>query len=174
MVLSASPREEGNSDLLCDAFLAGAAEAGHQAEKVRVQDLAVRPCLGCNTCKGNGGSCVQKDDMAGVIDKMLQADVIAMATPVYFGALNAQAKTLIDRTYARYTDMQDKELYFFITGATPNKDSLDAAAAGLHACARCLPGAKECGMVYGPGVAGKGDVKTGPAMEEARAMGRAV
>lgn len=64
LVLSASPRKGGNSDLLCDQFMLGATEAGNQVEKVFLRDKRIDHCIACGACQSNGGKCVQKDDMA--------------------------------------------------------------------------------------------------------------
>ena len=109
LILSASPRKGGNSDLLCDQFAKGAEEAGHQVEKIRVQEKKISPCLACYGCRGTG-TCVQKDDMAAILDKMVEADVLVLATPVYFYSMDGQLKTLIDRTLPRYTEIRDKEV----------------------------------------------------------------
>ena len=106
VILTGSPRKGGNSDLLCDQFMLGAKEAGHGVEKIYLSDKRINHCSACGACQGNGGRCVQQDDMAEVLDKMIRADVIVMATPVYFYTMNGQMKTLIDRTYARYTEDQ--------------------------------------------------------------------
>ncbi len=92
LILSASPRKGGNSDLLCDQFLRGAKEAGHEAEKIFLREKEVNHCVACGACLENGGTCVQKDDMAEVLDKMTAADVIAMATPVYFYTMNYELR----------------------------------------------------------------------------------
>lgn len=88
LILSASPRKGGNSELLCDQFLRGAEEGGHQVEKIFLRDKRIAHCVACGACQGNGGRCVQQDDMAEVLDKMILADVIVMATPVYFYTMN--------------------------------------------------------------------------------------
>jgi multimeric flavodoxin WrbA len=84
LVLSSSPRRGGNSDLLCDQFVMGAQEAGHGAEKIFLKDKKINYCTGCSVCLNGKKSCPQKDDMAEVLEKMVAADVIVMATPVYF------------------------------------------------------------------------------------------
>lgn len=112
LVLSSSPRRGGNSDLLCDQFVRGAQEAGLQAEKVFLKDKTIHYCTGCAACFGAGKGCVQTDGMAEVLEKMIAADVIVMATPVYFYTMSAQMKTLIDRTCARYTEISGKDFYF--------------------------------------------------------------
>ena len=109
LVLSSSPRRGGNSDRLCDRFMAGAQQAGHEVEKIFLKDRRIGYCTGCGACYGGAGPCPQKDDAAGVIGKMVEADVIVMATPVYFYTLSAQMKTLIDRCCARYLEMKGKE-----------------------------------------------------------------
>ena len=83
LVLSASPRKGGNSDLLCDQFMLGAKEAGNQAEKIFLRGKKINCCVGCYACKGRG-NCAQQDDMAEVLENMIAADVIVMATPVNF------------------------------------------------------------------------------------------
>jgi multimeric flavodoxin WrbA len=110
LILSASPRKGGNSDTLCDEFLRGARDAGHEAEKVFLRDRKINYCTGCGVCNSTH-QCVQKDDMADVLDKMVSADVIVMATPVYFYTMDAQMKTLIDRTVPRYTEISNKDFY---------------------------------------------------------------
>lgn len=84
LILSSSPRRGGNSDTLCDEFMRGATEAGHETEKIFLRDRTIHYCTGCSTCSRDNKPCPQKDDAAGIIDKMLKADVIVMATPVYF------------------------------------------------------------------------------------------
>ena len=84
LVLSSSPRRGGNSDLLCDQFTIGAQEAGHYTQKILLKDKKIHYCTGCGTCLNGNKSCPQEDDMAEVLEKMIAADVIMMATPVYF------------------------------------------------------------------------------------------
>lgn len=84
LIISSSPRRGGNSDLLCDQFISGAQEAGHHTEKIFLKDRKINYCRGCGTCFNGGKSCPQKDNMANILDKMIAADVIVMATPVYF------------------------------------------------------------------------------------------
>ena len=147
LILSASPRKGGNSDLLCDQFAKGAEEAGHQVEKIRVQEKKISPCLACYGCRGTG-VCVQKDDMAAILDKMVQADVLVLATPVYFYSMDGQLKTLIDRTLPRYTEIRDKEVYFIATAAA-GKGAMERTMDAMRGFTDCLPGAQ----VKGPSTA---------------------
>ena len=111
LILSGSPRKGGNSDILCDEFLRGAQDAGRKAEKIRVAEKKVAPCSGCYYCSTHGGACVHKDDMADILQKMIDADVIVLSSPVYFYSISAQLKAVIDRTVARWLEVKDKEFY---------------------------------------------------------------
>ncbi|MDD1763961.1 MAG: NAD(P)H-dependent oxidoreductase [Methanobacteriaceae archaeon] len=81
--------------------------------------------------------------MAQVLDKMIAADVLVMATPVYFYTMNAQMKTLIDRTYSRYTAIRNKDFYFMATAAVRNKQALKRTIEGFRGFTSVLSGAKE-------------------------------
>lgn len=120
LVISASPRKGGNSDTLCDEFIRGAQESGNQAEKIFLASKNIKYCIGCGVCNTTH-RCVQKDDMAEILDKMVEADVIVLATPVYFYTMDAQMKTLIDRTVPRYTEIQNKDFYFIVAAADNGK-----------------------------------------------------
>ena len=101
LILSGSPRKGGNSDLLCDEFVRGAKESGNEVEKIFLRDKEISYCTACYYCRDTGKGCVIKDDMAEILDKMLEADVIVMASPVYFYSIDAQMKIVIDRTVAK-------------------------------------------------------------------------
>jgi multimeric flavodoxin WrbA len=112
--------------------------------------------------------------MAGILDKMLDADVIVMATPVYFYTMDAQMKTLIDRTVPRYEEITDKEFYFIVSAADTSKESLERTIDGFRGFTICLNGAKEKGVVYGVGAWRKGDIVGSVAMNQAYEMGKNV
>lgn len=170
LILSASPRKEGNSDLLCDRLMEGAQSAGHNTEKIYIKDKKIGYCTGCGYCYSKK-VCSQKDDMSEILEKMIASDVIVMATPVYFYTMNGQMKTLIDRCCARYGEIIDKEFCFIMTAADNNKDSLQRTLESLRGFTYCLEGAKEIGSIYGTGVWQKGEVKAKVTMDDAYKMG---
>jgi len=175
LILSGSPRKGGNSDILCDEFYKGAVKSGNAVEKIRVCEKKISPCLGCYHCKGNGGKCVFQDDMAEVLQKIIDADVLVLATPVYFYSMCAQLKTVIDRTVARWTEIANKDLYYILTSAEDERDTMDSTIASLHGFAMCIDGYDEKGILYGRGVSEKGEVKDCPdLMRIAREMGESV
>lgn len=171
LILSSSPRRGGNSDTLCDEFLRGAREAGNNVEKIFLKDKTINYCTGCSLCSQYGKPCPQKDDMAEILDKMLSADVIVMATPVYFYTMSAQMKTLIDRCCGLYTKMIDKEFYFIVTAADEEKEKMDRTIDTFQGFLDCLENPTVKGVVYGLGVWHKGEILTNPAMKEAFEMG---
>ena len=173
LILSSSPRTHGNSNALCDRFMEGAIEANHQVEKVVLAEKKINYCTGCYACRDNG-RCAQKDDMAHILDSMIAADVIVLATPVYFYTMCAQMKTVIDRAVARYTEITNKHFYFIVTAADSNKAALERTIEGYRGFTSCLRGAKEKGIVYGAGAWEIGDILASPTMKQAYGMGKAL
>lgn len=172
LIVSSSPRRGGNSDLLCDQFLAGAQAAGHQAEKIFLRDYKINYCQGCGVCN-NTHRCVQKDDMAALLDKMVQADVIVLATPVYFYSMDGQMKTFIDRTVPRYTEISGKDFYFILSAADESRANMTRTLEAFRGFTEdCLDGAREKGVLYGTGAWQKGEVKNLPVFKEAFEMGK--
>lgn len=174
LILSGSPRKAGNSDLLCDEFMRGAVESGNEVEKIRVAEKNIGYCKACYYCRQSGGKCVIKDDMAEVLQKMIDADVIVLASPVYFYSIDAHLKALIDRTVARWLEVKSKEFYYIATMADDDKSSADTTLACFRGYADCVEGAKEMGYICGSGVYEKGEIKGTPAMTQAYEMGKSV
>lgn len=174
LILSGSPRKGGNSDLLCDEFMRGAKEKGHDVEKIRVAEKKIGYCLGCYYCQKSGGVCAVKDDMAEVLQKMIDADVIVLSSPVYFYSIDAQLKAVIDRTVARWLEVKNKEFYYIVTCADEEKASQERTLECFRGYADCVEGAMEKGVVYGTGVYQKGEIKDTPAFKEAYEMGLSV
>ncbi|MCC8172546.1 MAG: flavodoxin family protein [Parabacteroides sp.] len=174
LILSSSPRRSGNSDLLCDEFMRGAVESGNETEKIFLRDKTVYYCTGCSTCSLYNKPCPQKDDAAGIIDKMVAADVIVMGTPVYFYTMSAQMKTLIDRCCGLYTEMKNKEFYFILAAAEADPRLMERTVDTFRGFLDCLENPVVGGVVYGTGVWHAGEIKGKPAMHEAYEMGKRV
>lgn len=93
LILSGSPRKDGNSDLLCSEFMRGAQESGNEVQKIFVRSKKIVPCNACYYCRDHGGKCALNDDMSEILDAMQAADVIVMASPVYFYPIVLLSKT---------------------------------------------------------------------------------
>jgi multimeric flavodoxin WrbA len=99
IAFSSSPRKEGNSETLAAEVLRGAAAAGAWTELVRLNTLTIRPCQACDACR-KLKRCRIEDDMQPLYAKLLEADAIVLATPIYYWGISAQLKGFIDRWYA--------------------------------------------------------------------------
>lgn len=173
LILSGSPRKGGNSDILCDEFAKGAEASGHEVEKIRVAEKNIGYCRGCYACKGSG-ICAIKDDMAEVLQKMIDADVLVLASPVYFYSIDAQLKAVIDRTVARWLEVKNKELYYIVTLADEAAASADTTLDCFRGYAACVSGAVEKGCIIGSGVYEKGEINNSRAMKAAYEAGKSL
>ena len=99
LILTGSPRKNGNSNTLADEFAKGAKEAGHEVVRFDAAFKKVHPCIACNRC-GMDGPCIHKDDFEFVRRHILDSDCVAFATPMYYFGISAQLKAVIDRFYA--------------------------------------------------------------------------
>lgn len=168
LIISSSPRIGGNSDVLCDELARGAADAGHHTTKFNLQKLDIKPCIGCEHCHiKSKGICVHKDDMQQIFEVMAKADVLVMASPVYFYDVCAQLKIFIDRTYSKfYTQMEVfnfKEAVFISTcEAGPSVFEIPVALyrnyISSFSAVSSLPAVKNRGELLVSGVHGKGEV----------------
>lgn len=176
LIISSSPRRGGNTDTLCDEFMRGSAEVGHEVEKVFLRDKTIHYCTGCSVCSLQGKPCPQKDDAAEVVAQMVAADVIVLATPIYFYAMSAQMKTLIDRCCGLYTQMANKEFYFIAAGAEgeEGREMLEHTFDNLMGFLDCLENPELKGKVLATGVWQVGEVQGNPAMAHAYEMGKSI
>lgn len=174
LVLAGSPRKGGNCDLLCDAFVKGAEESGNVVEKIFVRNHRVAPCNACDYCLSHDGVCVQKDGMTEILEKMNTADVIVLSSPVYFYSIDAQMKAVIDRTYAQWTKLNDKEFYYIMTSAEDSETVMDCTLECFRGFAVCLEGAKEMGVLFAKGIHDAGEVKHTDYLQQAYEMGKSV
>lgn len=168
VILSASPRKGGNSDILCHRFMVGAEEAGHRAELISLYDKNIGFCKACYACF-NTGKCVLHDDMQEILDKLQSADVFVISTPTYFLTMNGMLKTTIDRFLPKWQDLGGHDVYLIITGHD-GKQGLELVGEELSRIF-CNLGNKVKGIVWGEGVWKKGEVENTKAMKEAYEMG---
>ena len=171
LILAGSPRKNGNSAALCRAFARGAEESGHQVEMIFLNEKKIGFCQACYHCQKHNGVCILKDDMAEIIAKMNAADVLVMASPVYFYSVSAQMKALIDRTVAQWLTIKNKEFYYIMTSAEDSDTVMDCTLECLRGLATCLEGSVERGVIYGKGVTGPGEAEHKPVIKEAYETG---
>ena len=102
LALVGSPRLGGNTDFLVDQALEEASKLGSQTENITLSEYTVVPCLEHDDCE-SFESCVRKDDTSWILDKFCEADVVILATPVYYYNVSAQLKAFMNRNYFLYT-----------------------------------------------------------------------
>ena len=172
LILSGSPRKDGNTDLLVEAFVKGASQK-HHVEVVSVHDYKVNPCLGCNACfMSKDNTCVQKDDMPLIYEKMSHADMLVIASPVYFYGLSAQLKAVIDRCHNPIRDtFKIKKTSLLLVGAATLPELFDSILAQYQLCLNFFK-LKDAGRVLVHGVKDKGDIKNTNALNEAFELGQ--
>ena len=126
MVISTSVRGNSNSEKLAEAFADGAKAAGNEVELVSLKNKTIAFCKGCLACQQTG-HCVIKDDANAIADKMLEADVIAWATPIYYYEMSGQMKTMIDRANSLFPkDYKFRDVYL-LTAAAEDEPDVDEA-----------------------------------------------
>ncbi len=173
LIISSSPRKGGNSDLLCDRFALGAREAGHEVTKISLAGKIIGFCTACGICR-ESGICRQQDAVGPFLEEMMGADVIVLATPVYFYSMCAQLKALIDRTVAIYPKLTNKEFYFIMTMADTDEGMFKGTVEALRGFLACYDGSREMGMVQAMNVYEKGAVRESPAWDQAYEMGKTI
>lgn len=158
--------------MLCDRFMEGAEEAGHHVEKVFLRDKKIDYCKACYYCRDHEGACAIKDDVPQIIDQMIAADVVVLATPVYFYCMNAQLKTVIDRSVMKWTRIQDKDFYLIATAAEEDDHAMEGTVKSFQGFVECLKDCREAGYILGKGVYSKGEIVGKPILDEAYAAGK--
>lgn len=171
LILSASPRKNGNSDILCQQFKKGAEEAGHEVEQIYLYDKKIGFCHACYACFKTG-KCVMQDDMADILEKIHTCDFIVIATPTYFMTMNGMLKNTIDRFLPEWQKLGGHDVYLIITGHD-TKEELALVGKELTKIFREL-GNNVKGIIWGEGVWQKGEVEGTKAMNEAFYTGKSI
>ena len=174
LIISTSMRKNSNSDGLADAFLQGANEAGNTVEKINLSDKTIGFCKGCLTCQKTG-NCVIHDDAENITEKMLTADVLVFATPIYYYEMSGQMKTLLDRANPLFPkDYSFREIYLLSSAAEDEENVDSRAVSGLEGWVECFPKARLAGKVFAGGVTKAGEIKDHSALKTAYETGKKV
>lgn len=173
-VISTSLRKGSNSDMLADKFCEGAREAGNDVEKISLIGKELQFCKGCLACQ-KLGKCVIDDDANSIMQKVLEADVVVWATPVYYYEMAGQMKTLIDRMNAMYAlDYKFRDVYLLTTAAEDEEFVPKRAETGLTGWIDCFEKSRLAGTLFCGGVGGPREIEGNAKLQEAYEMGRQV
>ena len=171
VILVGSVRKGGNTDLFAQAFAKGARE-NNDVEIISVADYKVNPCIGCNSCFNRDEyQCFQQDDMAEIYSKLKIADIVVVASPVYFYGISAQLKAIIDRLHTPMrNEFKIKKLALLLVGAASLPELFDSIKLQYQLVLNFFK-LENAGMVLVQGVKDKGDIKGTQSLDEAYQLG---
>lgn len=121
LVLNGSPRKKGNTSRLVEAFASGAKEAGHSVKIEPVANQDIHGCIACEYChEKENGVCIQQDDMQALYPEIKAADMLVLASPIYYYTMTGQLISVLNRTYAfgRLTHL--KKTALILSSGSPN------------------------------------------------------
>lgn len=174
VILVGSMRKGGNTDLLAQSFAEGASK-NNIVDVVSVADYSINPCIGCNSCfTRENNQCFQNDDMTEIYDKLRNADIVAVASPVYFYGISAQLKAVIDRLHTPMrNEFHIKKLALLLVGAATLPELFDPIKMQYQLILNFFH-LEDAGMVLVRGVKEKGDILKTEALEQAYNLGLSI
>ena len=174
VVISTSIRANSNSEDLAKSFADGATFAGNEVDFITLKDKQISFCKGCLACQKTG-KCVIKDDVAKIMDKVIDSDIVVWATPIYYYEMSGQMKVLIDRLNPMFSmDYKFRDVYFLATAAEDGEHVYEKALSGLNGWIDCFDKAELKGYVFCGGVTGGGEISKNTNLKEAYDMGTGV
>lgn len=158
--------------MLADKFIEGAQAAGNEVEKITLSGKSIGFCKGCLACQ-KLGKCVIDDDANAIMQKVLEADVVCWATPIYYYEMSGQMKVLIDRMNAMYSlDYKFRDVYMLTTAAEDEPEVPKRAEAGLTGWIDCYPKSRLAGTLFCGGVDAPRTIEGNAKLQEAYQLGK--
>ncbi len=174
LIITSSLRKSSNSEMLANAFMRGAEDAGHTVEKISLAGKDIQFCKGCLACQQTQ-KCVIRDDSVEIVEKMLRADCIAFATPIYYYSVSGQLKTLLDRANPLYSaDYQFRDIYLLATAAEDAAETVSGTVTAIQGWVDCFEHAILKKTVFAGGVNGPGEITGHPVLDAAYQAGRQI
>jgi len=174
VVLIGSPRRNGNTEILANAFIKGAEEAGNEVTKIHLSGLQVNGCTDCKYCFTHLGECSQQDDMQKIYPALYKADMVVFASPVYYYALSSQIKAVIDRFYISINkSFPISSSALLLTYADKDEASCEAALVHYKTLSYFMKWTDK-GIISVSGVSNKGDINGNIGLEKAEALGKSI
>lgn len=172
VVITGSPREDGTSALLAESFIEGAEGAGHFVYRFDAAFRNVSPCRACEYCLSHDEGCIQKDDMAELRERLLNCDMVVLATPLYFSGFSAQLKTVIDRFFAFDSELRESPKLSVLLACCADDvpEAMEPLLAHYGALCEYLNW-ENAGRVLALGVSTRLDAEEGDWAEQAQALG---
>ena len=160
--------------MLANQFVEGAKAAGNEVEKISLVGKNIQFCKGCLGCQ-KLGHCIIRDDVNDIMDKVMKADVICWATPIYYYEMSGQMKTLIDRMNGMYEqNYQFRDVYLLTTAAEDEAETPKRAEAGLTGWIDCYPKSRLAGTLFCGGVNDAREIEGNAKLQDAFELGKYV
>lgn len=171
VVLSTSLRTNSNSELLAKSFVDGAKDSGNEVKYISLKNKDIRFCIGCLACQKTG-HCVIKDDVADIMNSVLEADVVVWSTPIYYFEMSGQMKTLIDRLNPMYSkDYKFRDVYLLATAAEEGDEVFEKVITGLNVWIDCFEKTTIKGTILAGCVSDSGAISGNDKLKEAYDLG---
>ena len=171
VVLSGSPRKEGNTEKLAAAFIESAKSAGKNVTAFNATGMKIGGCMGCEHCFVEKGVCIQNDDMLPILEALKTADAIVFVSPIYFFDMTAQLKLAIDRTFSLLSvGTPIKKAAFLMTCG----DSSEKAAEGAvvtHKNMLAYSKWQDAGVIIATGLHKPGEIEGRVELDKAKQLG---
>lgn len=172
LILTGSPRPNGNSNFLAERFAEGAQAAGHTVTRLDAAHLDIHPCVACEHCHNGSSTCTFHDGFTDIRRAIAKADALVFAAPIYYFGLPAQLTAAIDRFYACGDDLNiPKKAALIVTLADTDPDTAAAAVLQFRKIAD-YEGWAEGGTLVATGLSAAGEAKDSPFAEQAYALGK--
>lgn len=173
LIISSSLRGGSNSEILAHATEKGAIEAGNEVEFINLKGKDIKFCIGCLACQKTH-KCVLNDDMAGLITKVQNADVLIFATPIYYYEMSGQMKTFLDRCNPLFPQTNKfKDVYLITSSYDDADDVANRAINGLKGWIECFGQSSFAGALVGGGINDPKDAsKREDLLQEAYELGK--
>ena len=173
VILTGSPRPEGNTAALAKAFAEGAAQR-HEVVTLPVAQMKIVPCRGCNSCFHNGNHCVQQDEMARVYAELAEAEVLVIASPVYFYGISAQLSAVINRLHNPVRDTFPIKRAVLLLASASRKPHVCEAIRLQYTLLLQNFGIDNAGIIAAQGVNAPGDILATEYLSQARQLGAGI
>ncbi|MCL2889386.1 MAG: flavodoxin family protein [Eggerthellaceae bacterium] len=174
LVVTGSPRKNGNTDVLAQAFMEGAKDAGNEVFLFDAGKAVIKGCNNCKSCFGKGGQCQQNDDMQKIYPVLHECDVLVLASPIYFFTISAQLKAFIDRMYCSASKPFAITSTILLTVQQDRDPSVADNAINTYKSIINYIGWKNLGIIVVTDVDEVGAIIGNPKLDEARALGASI
>lgn len=174
VVIVGSPRDRGNTELMAETFARGARESGNNVTIFKLNKVKVNSCLHCEYCWSHPGTCAQKDGMQEIYPALYQADILVLASPLYFYSFSSQIKASIDRLYATLSKpLQIKACALLADCYDDDIAVCEPLIVNYKTICKYMNW-EELGMVLLTGNKSKGAIITHPRLSEVEEFGRSI